>query len=150
MQSHFDLTDEAFEQAFRTCSLPPRLFTHEAHLRLAWMHLKKAQPSTAIEIVRSQIIAFVEQLGARDKYHETLTIAAIQIVRHFINKAHSVSFEAFIEEFPQLMSDFRNLVQSHYSFDIFSSEEARATYLTPDIIPFDETDFDAHKTYGRD
>ncbi len=136
MQSHFDLTDEAFRQAFQAGSLPPALFTHEAHLRLAWIHLKKTEPTTAIKTIRSQIIAFVEQLGAQDKYHETLTVAAVHIVHHFMSKAQSTAFQAFIQEFPSLKSDFRGLIQSHYSQDIIWSEEAKSTYLPPDLVPF--------------
>ncbi len=41
MEEHFYLTDIQFERQFANCSLNPELFSHEAHLRLAWLHISK-------------------------------------------------------------------------------------------------------------
>ena len=37
MEQHYTLTDNEFEKQFQTSSLDPAIFTHEAHLRLAWI-----------------------------------------------------------------------------------------------------------------
>jgi hypothetical protein len=38
---HFSLTDIEFENQFENGTLKPELFSHEAHVRLAWIHIKK-------------------------------------------------------------------------------------------------------------
>ena len=41
IEKHYQLSDEEFEQQFQNCLLSPVLFTHEAHLRLAFIHILK-------------------------------------------------------------------------------------------------------------
>lgn len=38
MKTHHQLNDQQFEEQFQNCTFDPTLFTHEAHLRLAWIH----------------------------------------------------------------------------------------------------------------
>lgn len=80
-----------------------------------------------------QFVAFV---GAKDKYHKTLTIAAMRAVYHFMLKSNSDNFINFIADFPQLKHKFKELMESHYSFDIFSSDKAKVEFLEPDLSPF--------------
>ena len=136
MNSHSDLSNKQFEIAFANCSLAPELFNHEAHLRLVWIHLQKSELNNAINAVCHQLITFVGHVGAKDKYHATLTVAAVHIVHHFIEKSQASSFSDFITEFPQLKTDFKGLIQAHYSFDIFRNEAAKKTYLPPDLLAF--------------
>ncbi len=134
--SHWDLSDNEFEAQFFSCQLKPELFSHEAHLRLAWIKITKNGVQKAEEDIQSQIKSFVKHVGAEDKYHTTLTLAAIKIVNQFIQKSESGSFKDFISEFPRLKSNFKELIQSHYSSDIFISKQARLNYLEPDLLPF--------------
>jgi hypothetical protein len=136
MTSHLDLTDSQFEQTFQTCTLNPELFTHEAHLRLAWIHVKKYGVEKAIENVNVQLLQFVDHVSARDKFNKTVTVAAISAVNHFINKSKSDSFVDFIQEFPRLKNNFKELLAFHYGHDIFKSEIAKREYVEPDLLPF--------------
>lgn len=136
MNSHFDLSDEQFEQAFASCSLAPEFFTHEAHIRLAWIHLKKCGEEQAIANICGQIQRFVGFLGVQDKYNETLTVAAIKAVKHFMDKTENENFVQFIEQNSQLKYSFKELLAQHYGFDIFDSLEAKTHYLEPDLMPF--------------
>ncbi len=138
LNNHFDLTDEQFEQDFSNCALPPGSFSHEAHLRLAWIHLKKHGLETAIATVCDQLTNYVNHLGAQDKYHKTVTVAAVIIVHHFMQRANTDNFFDFVLKFPKLKKDFKGLIESHYSFNIFQSEEAKGSYLEPDLLPFSE------------
>jgi hypothetical protein len=79
----------------------------------------------------------VEFLGVTDKYNTTLTIAAIKAVYHFMLKSESDNFKDFIDEFPRLKYNFRELMASHYELYIFNSDKAKKEYLEPDLIPFD-------------
>lgn len=137
MEKHFELTDLEFEKKFKNRTLNREIFSHEAHLRLAWIHITKYGEEAAIQNICSQLITFVEFVGARDKYNQTLTIAAIKTVCHFIKKSRSDTFQDFISEFPRLKYNFKDLMNFHYKFDIFNSEKAKKEFLEPDVVPFD-------------
>lgn len=137
MEKHFELNDVIFEAQFADCTLEPALFSHEAHLRLAWIHLNKYGVDQAIANVCRQIKNYAASLGAPDKYNETVTIAAIRAVYHFMLRSKTDNFQDFIAENPRLKTSFKQLLNSHYSTDIFTSERARREYLEPELLPFD-------------
>lgn len=136
MEAHVNLSDDQFEQQFKLCQLDPALFSHEAHLRLAWIHVKKYGVEQAVENICDQLVCFVDSLGARDKYNKTLTIAAIRAVHHFINKSDTDNFQDFIRQFPRLTYHFKELIACHYQLDIYTSDLAKAVYVEPDLLPF--------------
>lgn len=135
--NHNQLTDSNFIKQFKNGSLNPQIFNHEAHLRLAWLYIDKFGLKKAEKDVQKQLQDFVKIVGAKDKYHKTLTIVAIRTVNHFMQKFETNNFTDFINEFPQLKSDFKELVNTHYSFNIFNSERARSEYIAPDLLPFE-------------
>lgn len=136
LEPHFLLTDEAFEAQFAASVLDPQLFSHEAHIRLAWIHIKQYGEAKAIQNITEQLQNFVKHVGATDKYNETLTIAAIKAVKHFMDKVPIDTFYAFIATHPRLKTNFKHLIEQHYSFDIFNSVGAKAKYLEPDLLAF--------------
>lgn len=137
MEKHFELSDAEFERQFASCQLNPSIFSHEAHLRLAWIHIDKYGIEQAKENIQKQLQDFVAHVGAMGKYHKTLTIVAVEGVNHFMKKSKSDNFKDFIIEFPQLKNNFKELIGSHYSFDIFKSIKARTEFLEPDLLPFE-------------
>ncbi|MDW3645848.1 MAG: hypothetical protein R8P61_02145 [Bacteroidia bacterium] len=137
MEEHYKLSDSEFLQQFKDCSLAPAVFSHEAHLRLAWLNIYQEGMEKAEKGIQDQIENFVAHVGAKDKYHKTLTIVAIKAVGHFMEKSATDNFSDFLAENLQLKKDFKSLINSHYSFDIFSSKEAKTSYIKPDLVPFD-------------
>ena len=137
MEGHFKLSDSEFEVQFQTCSFDPEIFSHEAHLRLAWIHIKNYGVEKAVENIQVQLRNFVEYIGAKHKFNATLTIAAIKATHHFMLKSKSNNFKDFIEEFPRLKNNFKELLGQHYGIDIFNSKEAKTKFLEPDLLPFE-------------
>ena len=136
MNNHYKFNDEEFEVQFENCTLDASLFNHEAHIRLAWIHITKYGVNQAISNVDAQLIKYVTSLGARDKYNKTVTLAAVKAVNHFIQKSKSNNFKDFISEFPRLKTNFKELLAQHYSIDIFNSSVAKSTFLKPNLSPF--------------
>ena len=136
MEANVELNDDVFAQQFKECTLNPALFNHEAHLRLAWIHIKKCGVDKAIENICEQLTVFTGSLGASDKYNKTITIAAIKAVNHFINKADIDNFQDFIQTFPRLKFNFKELMAYHYQADIYTLETAKKEYMEPDLVPF--------------
>lgn len=137
METHFSLSDAEFEQQFKNCELNSNDFTHEAHLRLAWIYINKYGIENAIKAILIQLKNFVEFAGAEDKFNTTLTVAATKAVHHFMLKSKATHFKGFITESPRLKYNFKELMACHYGFDIFNSTKAKHAYLKPDLIPFD-------------
>ncbi len=137
MDNHYQLSDQEFIAQFANCSLPPSLFTHEAHLRLAWVLISTYGLEAACPLSCQHIKNFDIVHGDGSKFNTTVTIAATKVVYHFIQKSQSSTFQDFIQEFPRLKYNFRELLDCHYGFDIFSSIQAKTAYLAPDLLPFD-------------
>jgi len=136
MLSATELTDDLFEAQFKNGTLDPAVFDHEAHLRLAWIHITKYGVDAAMENISTQLYAFVTALGAKDKYNHTLTIAAVKAVGHFVSRSDQDNFAGFIQQFPRLKTDFKGLMRAHYGIDIFNSATAKQQWLEPDLLPF--------------
>ena len=119
MGKHYKFSDLEFEMHFKKCSLDPELFSHEAHLRLAWIHINKYGLDMAIKNICVQLRDFVASFGAQDKFNKTLTVAAINAVYHFMQRSNSENFRDFINAFPLLKDDFKKLIGCHYKMDFF-------------------------------
>ncbi len=133
---HRKLSDDEFEAAFRDKTLRPGWFTHEAHLRLAFIHITKYGLAQAIENMRSQIKSFAENLGIYDKYHDTVTIAAVYMVNDFMKEADNTSFDTFLNSGGDALKDFKGLLEKHYSYNVFKDQKAREHFVEPDLAPF--------------
>lgn len=137
MNSHIYLSDLEFVTRFERGELDPALFTHEAHLRMAWIYLKRSGVSVAAAKMAKDLYRYVSEVGAPSKYNHTITIAATKIVDHFMQRTSADGFQEFLLKNPRLKNQFRELLKSHYSFDLFNSPAAKATFIEPDLFPFD-------------
>ncbi|TDH26807.1 hypothetical protein EXU57_08325 [Segetibacter sp. 3557_3] len=135
--SHYQLPDDVLIDSIKDCSLDPAVFTHEAHLRLAWLQIQHHGIDQAIVNVCLGLKQFVLALGAEDKYNETLTVSAVRAVYHFMLKSPATDFRQFITENNRLKQNFPELMGKHYSENIFVAERAKKVYLEPDLLPFD-------------
>lgn len=136
MENHLNLTDLQFEDQFRSGELAPELFTHEAHIRLAWIHVGRYGVEQASRNICAQIQAFDRRHGNGTKFHHTLTVAAVKAVYHFRQKSTASTFVDFMLEFPQLNNNFKGVVAAHYSPFIIRLPRAKREYLEPDLLPF--------------
>ena len=64
------MSDDEFLAAFESCALPRELWTHVAHIRIAWLYLTRFAFDEAAERVCRGIRQYNESVGSRG-YHET-------------------------------------------------------------------------------
>jgi len=83
-----------------------------------------------------QINRFATHHGEADKFNTTVTIAAVKAVYHFMQKSTSDNFTDFIREFPRLITNFKDLLDAHYSFNVFADHKARKEFVAPDLMVF--------------
>src|SRR5580765_5341691 len=89
--------DRDFRSAFEACALATSEFTHEAHVRLAYVHLVELDVESAVQRMREGLLRFLEHHGLpRSKFHETITRAWVLAVRHFMERSTSTSSADFI------------------------------------------------------
>lgn len=127
--------DHDFRLKVETCNFPAEIFNHRAHIRLAYVYLSEHATDTAYHAMRNTLLNFLECHGIeRSKYHETITRAWIMAVRHFMeNTPDSESSASFIDKNPILLDT--KIMLTHYSAEVLFSDEARATFLEPDLDP---------------
>jgi len=115
MINHYAFTDEELVRNLEDGTFPPALFTHEAHLRLAYVLLSELDLNTAINRVCIILKRYVAAVGAGDKYDELLTIAAIRIVYRLMRKEPAATFSEFLGQNPELRTNFRSLIEGYYN-----------------------------------
>ena len=113
MKHHRDLTDAEFESRFDKLTLDPSLFSHEAHLRLGWIHIRKYGKELAIKNICDQIKAFDQKHGDGTKFNRDLTISSIEVLASFMKDSEANNFQQFINDNPVLRTDFMKLVAQH-------------------------------------
>ncbi|MEO9887106.1 MAG: hypothetical protein ABJR05_15585 [Balneola sp.] len=128
------MKDQEFLLQFKNYTLPPELFDHKAHLRLAWLQIKEYGIEQALENCCEQISGFASFHGDHQKFNKTITNASVYAVYHFMED--EPAFEEFIEKNSQLLSDLKALINSHYSYDIFDIAKAREVFIEPDFQAF--------------
>jgi hypothetical protein len=127
------LSDDDLIDAFRSCTLLPAQFDHRAHLRVAWILVRRLPLADAIEQVCTGIENIATHFGAPDKFNRTMSEA---LVRWIASRATpELDFDAFLAEYPVLTRDVRALLSQHYSCERLTSPEAKRTFVMPDREP---------------
>lgn len=138
--------DRSFRSAFEACSVPPSEFSHEAHVRLAYVYLVESdvEPDvdpdveSAVRRMRKALLNFLEHNGLpRSKFHETITRAWVLAVRHFMNRSTSTSSADFIARNQELLDT--KIMLTHYSASVLFSSDARAAFVEPDLDPIPQS-----------
>ncbi len=114
-------------------SLPPQQFGHRNHLHAAWQCLREAPLPQATERFCGLLIRYVDHLGARAKYHHSLTVAMLHLVA--ARMRDDQNWVAFITAHPELQHDARALLHQHYSPECLDSDTARRGFVAPDRTP---------------
>ncbi|PKP09585.1 MAG: hypothetical protein CVU08_14260 [Bacteroidetes bacterium HGW-Bacteroidetes-3] len=113
-----ELSDNELLEQIENCSLSPELFTHETMLRLAWILIQKH--GLEVAIVKNATIKerYFKIALKSDKFNKTLTRAYVEILSYFMTKSKTTNFDKLLREFPRLRHDFKNLVKTHYGYNI--------------------------------
>lgn len=126
--------DEAFAAEFERCAFPPGQFRHADHIRLAWIYLRQHEYGIAEQRMRRSILQFACHVGARQKYHETMTIAWMRLVSvAFRLSGRIVQFRDFAVCHAWLLN--KDAIFEFYSRDRLLSDAARASWVEPDRKP---------------
>ena len=118
MTNKTQLTDNQLLGRIQECSLDPTDFTHETLLRLSWILIQKYGLDEAIQKNKEIKENYYKTALKSDKFNITLTKAYVEILHHFMERSSTNDFEKLLREFPRLKFNFKNLVKTHYGYNI--------------------------------
>jgi hypothetical protein len=126
------MTDTEFARAFERGDVPPSEFSHRSHIRLAWVYLQEGPTfDAALNRVRDGIQQFAAAAGKADKYHETITVAWMQLLAAAGQRVGaSISFDELLRLAPELAD--KDLPLRYYRRRRLFSDAARASWVPPD------------------
>lgn len=126
------MMDLEFARAFERGDIAPSAFTHQSHVRLAWVYLQEGPTfEAALARVRDEIQRFAAAAGASQKYHETITVAWMMLLDTARTRVDaSCSFEELLRLVPELAD--KDLPLKYYTRERLFSDEARAGWILPD------------------
>jgi hypothetical protein len=134
------MSDDEFLIAFERCTLYRSQWTHEAHLRMAWLYLNRYSLGESIERARNgirrlnsffQIIAGSLGQEPKDGYHDTITVAFVRLIasRLKINE----TFLEFRDRNLDLFDRKLTALLQFYSNDLLHSLTAKEQFTEPNL-----------------
>lgn len=131
------MDDQELWQAFGGATLPEKDWTHQGHLRVAWLYSSRHPLDEAHVLMRVGIIRLNASHGlvetAARGYHETITRVWLVVVRSLMKDVPAQSSLAFVEACGDRLA--RDALLRHYSRERLMSVEARARFVPPDLAP---------------
>lgn len=131
------MDDATLWTAFHDKTLTHAEWTHEAHLRVAWLHVTRHPLDEAHLRMRAGILRLNERHGLVESpergYFETLTYAWLALVAAAQREHGAATSTALLEACPSLRD--RSLPLRHYSRELLRSVRARAIFVPPDLSP---------------
>ncbi len=125
------MTDDEFLAAFEAAAIPRAEWTHEAHIRMAWLHLTRFPTDEACERIRVGIQKLNAINGVVDGYHETITIAFMRMIAARLLLPES--YGSFLARNPELYGRSLVAILQYYTRERLFSSEARVQFVEPDV-----------------
>jgi len=128
---------ESVVRNFEACTTLPAEFTHEAHLTFALLYLSRLSLTDATERMRDGLFRFLNHYNERG-YNETITVFWLRLVQSFLAGTNNAS-RPMTELANELAANYNNsrLVFDYYSKELLASEEAKDSWVEPDLRPLD-------------
>ncbi|MBV1911668.1 MAG: hypothetical protein KUG78_20415 [Kangiellaceae bacterium] len=126
------LSDEQFISEFEAMTLEPQYFSHRGHIRISWLYLNQFNFDLACEKIEFGINRYATSLGAKDKFHCTLTRVLVVLIYGRMKKSSHKSWQNFIINNSDLVNNAQELISEYYSEELINSELARKLFVKPD------------------
>ena len=124
------MTDDEFLAAFEAAAIPRKNWTHEAHVRMAWLYLRRLPFAEALEKVRDGIQKLNAKIGSVGGYHETITVAFVRVIASRLRAGEK--YPEFRDRNADLFDRTLSALLRHYTKERLHSPEARAAFIEPD------------------
>jgi hypothetical protein len=120
--------------AFRSGFIGPADFGHRRHLAVALCYAAVMPEDAALASFREDLLRMIRRWGHERKYHETITRFWLAVAAHYLRtqpetQCLATTANGFVERFAD-----KTLIECHYSPALLFSDEARASWITPDRL----------------
>ncbi|HVL12004.1 MAG TPA: hypothetical protein VM529_05535 [Gemmata sp.] len=132
------MTDDEFLATFEAAAFARPEWTHEAHVRMAWLYLSRLPFAEAVHRVRTGIQKLNAKIGSPDGYHETITVAFVRVIADRATSGED--YPAFRDHNPDLFDRTLTALLHHYTKERLYSAEARKEFIEPDVRPLPRLD----------
>ena len=135
------MDDAELLRQFQDVTLPFTLWTHRAHVKIAYLHLQKYPFDEAL----SRICIGIKRYNAANNvpesqtsgYNQTTTVAFLHLVAA-VMRAYELAFpvrtaDEFCDTHPQLMS--KHILRFFYSPIRRMHSDAKTKFIEPDLAP---------------
>jgi outer membrane protein assembly factor BamD (BamD/ComL family) len=136
------MDDVELLQKFEDCTLSFDQWTHRAHVKVAYLHLRQFTFDEALNYLRTRIKRYnaahnvPEDLPMRG-YNETTTRALLHLIAAVMQayeKSHPVqTADEFYDMHPQVHS--KHVLRFFYTVDRRMHPEAKTKFIEPDLTP---------------
>ncbi|MBD1365177.1 hypothetical protein IDJ77_15280 [Mucilaginibacter sp. ZT4R22] len=131
---HADLSNSQFLHQIETVTINPELFTHEAHIRMAWLYLNGFNQEMALQHISTAIKGIDAKYAGGMKFHHTITVVfANKIAALMQHKAHK-SWQEFVAANAGLGIS-KKFLSNYYSDELLYSDKAKTQFVSPDKKP---------------
>lgn len=137
---HFNSNQEVehLVRQFETCTLPEVLWTHQAHLVVGLYHLHRFSFETALEQVRTKIIAYNESTetgntGTRG-YHETMTVFWMRTLEAYRELNRGLQLYEMCNKIKSGLCADDEFPMRFFSRELLFSSESRRRWMEPDVV----------------
>ena len=128
------MTDVELTRALERGEIANEGFHHASHLHVAWVYLAESSSvQQAADKMRQTLRRFAAAAGKPEKYHETITLFWVHLLAGEQAVSRAERLEDIVHGNPQLLE--KNFLLAYYSTERLFSDEARASWLEPDLKP---------------
>ena len=129
------MTDVALTRALERGEIANEKFRHTSHLHVAWVYLLESKSvDEATDKMRQTLRRFAASAGKPEKYHETITLFWVHLLARVRAIKAGQSLEQIVQATPGLLE--KNFPLAYYSGERLFSDEARSSWVEPDLKPF--------------
>ena len=128
------MTDVELTRGLERGEMANENFHHASHLHVAWVYLAES-PSVqqAANKMRGTLRQFAAAAGKPEKYHETITLFWVHLLSRAYTAKRGERLEEIVRANPQLLE--KNFPLAYYSAERLFSDEARTSWVEPDLKP---------------
>jgi hypothetical protein len=125
------MSDVEYLARFERLEIPGPEFRHIDHVHLAWIYLRSENFASAAARFTANLLRYVDHIGARGKYHETITWFYLVVINERIRRAHPSTWEEFAQGNSDLLDGSLGILRDRYGPGRLASALAREVFLLP-------------------
>ena len=126
------MSDEEFFERFEGGALDARIFSHSAHVKMAWIYLGKYDLPEALHNFSRALKNFAKVNNAPALYHETITFAYLSLIHERIQRDGGRTWVEFALTNPDIFDWKESILKKYYREETLKSDFAKKYFVFPD------------------